>query len=424
MGTRIVCHIDLDAFFAGVEEKLDPSLKGKPVLVAAGPIGRGAVACPSYPARKLGVKTGMSVREALAIIPSAIVISANYEEYQKASEKILSILYRFTPDIEPISLDESFFELTHIQNRWASPYDAVKEIQDAIWDEVGLSASFGVSSGKALAKIASDFQKPRGITVVPFGEEAEWIASIPVKNVPGVGYATQKKLLDKDVHVCVDLLKLNPSVLHTMLGQVHGTYLWELAHGKDERRLQQRSDAKSISHQSTLQKSTRDFDYVESLFLYIAERCIWRMRTAQLATREISIFLRYSDQTHESLIRRLVQRTQTDSALLDLVLEMTHEIRRKNKRVPVSFVGLRIADLVRVQPQMDLFAAENSRKEQLADTLQHIRERFGNKVIATARTYNLHREYRLAQAGISFSVARIDKESLNVPKNDEKPGTP
>ncbi|HZK76327.1 MAG TPA: DNA polymerase IV, partial [Candidatus Kapabacteria bacterium] len=164
---RIICHLDMDAFFASVEEKHDPSLKGKPVLVAAGPIGRGAVASCNYVARRLGVKTGMSTQEAIRNFPEAVVVRANYEWYQEASEQILRIIYRFTPDVEPLSLDEAFFELTHVQSAaadWHDPLTTAQAIQKTIDEELGLGASIGISSGKALAKIASDFKKPHGIT--------------------------------------------------------------------------------------------------------------------------------------------------------------------------------------------------------------------------------------------------------------------
>ena len=407
---RIICHLDMDAFFASVEEKHDPSLRGKPVLVAAGPVGRGAVASCNYVARRLGVKTGMSTQEAIRNFPNAVVVRANYEWYQEASEQILRIIYRFTPDVEPLSLDEAFFELTHVSHRWPDPLAAAEAIQKTIDEELQLGASIGVSSGKALAKIASDFKKPHGITVVPFGYEMDWIDPLPIEAVPGVGSATHRKLSELGVVTCGDICKLSLGMLHKRLGHVHGNYLWNLAHGIDERPLTKRGAAKSISHQSTLQTTTSDKDYVESLLLYIAERCLWRLRKSEMKTRSLSIYMRFADQRYAQRISHLKYATQSEQIIFPLVSEMVHAIWASNPKPRVTFIGVHLSDFQPATPQEILFVDDAEKKERLSRAMSGIREKFGAPIITSARTFGLHHSYRLAQAGLSFTVMKVEEE--------------
>lgn len=426
---RIICHLDMDAFFASVEEKHDPSLRGKPVLVAAGPVGRGAVASCNYVARRLGVKTGMSTQEAVRNFPNAVVVRAHYDWYQEASEQILRIIYRFTPDVEPLSLDEAFFELTHVQNRWPDPYAAAEAIQRTIESELGLGASIGISSGKALAKIASDFKKPHGITQVPFGYEMDWIDPLPIEAVPGVGYATHRKLSELGIVTCGDLCKLSLGLLHKRLGKVHGNFLWNLVRGVDERPLQKRGAAKSISHQSTLQETTSDKEYVESLLLYIAEHCLWRLRKDGMKTRSLSIYMRFADQRYAQRVSHLKEATQSEQIIFPIVSEMTRAIWVSNPRPRVTFIGVHLSDFQPALPQEELFLDETEKKERLSRALSGIREKFASltssgsatraPIISSARTFGLHRSYRLAQAGLSFTVMKVaEEESVKMNKHD------
>jgi DNA polymerase-4 len=404
----ILCHLDMDAFFASVEEKHDPSLRGKPVLVCAGPVGRGAVASCNYVARRLGIKTGMSTQEAIRLFPQAVPVRANYEHYQEASEQILRIIYRFTPDVEPLSLDESFFEFTHVPRWRDDPLAAAQAIQRAIDEELQLSSSIGIASGKVLAKIGSDFKKPHGITVVPFGYEQDWIATLPVEAVPGVGHVTERKLKELGIEVCGDICSMAPGVLRKLFGQVHGNFLWNMAHGRDTRPLTKRGAAKSISHQSTLQKTTSDKDYVESLLLYIAERCLWRLRTSEMNTRSLSIYMRFADQRFAQRAIHLKIPTQSEQVIFPLVSAMTQEIWNVNPRPRVTFIGVHLSDFQPVTPQEELFLDGTEKKERLSRTMGSLREKFHAPIITSARTFGLHHSYRLSQAGLSFSTATVE----------------
>jgi DNA polymerase-4 len=410
---RIICHLDMDAFFASVEEKHDPSLRGKPVLVCAGPVGRGAVAACNYVARRLGIKAGMSTQEAIRMFPQAVPVRANYERYQEASEQILRVIYRFTPDVEPLSLDESFFEFTHVPRWRDDPLAAAQAIQKAIDDEIDLSSSIGIASGKVLAKIGSDFKKPHGITVVPFGYEQDWIATLPVEAVPGVGYATEKKLKERGMMLCGDICSTSLGMMRNLFGNVHGSFLWNMAHGRDARPLTKRGAAKSISHQSTLQRTTSDKDYVESLLLYIAERCLWRLRTSGMKTRSLSIYMRFADQRFAQRMAHLKVPTQSEQVIFPIISEMTREIWASNPKPRVTFIGVHLSDFQLATPQEELFTDGTEKKERLSRAMSRLREKFHSPVVTSARTFGLHHSYRLSQAGLSFSTASVEAKEAS-----------
>jgi len=278
--------------------------------------------------------------------------------------------------------------------------------------------------------MASDFKKPHGITMVPFGYEMDWIDTIPIDAVPGVGHATHKRLTELGVVTCGDICKLSLGLLHTLFGQVHGTFLWNLAHGRDERPLSKRGPGvharpKSISHQSTLQNTTSDKDYVESILLYIAERCLWRLRAARMRTRGISIFMRFAEEGatrsyggfsvgasagHAGRTMHFKQGVQSEQIVLPIVANMTREIWRAHPRPRIDFVGVRLFDFQPVREQEELFVNDAVKKETLSRVLGNIREKFGPKIVTSARTFTLHHSYRLSQAGLSFSVQSIEEE--------------
>jgi len=241
----------------------------------------------------------------------------------------------------------------------------------------------------------------------------------PVEAVPGVGYATQRKLTEHGVRVCGDICGMNLGLLHKQFGQVHGGFLWNLAHGRDARQLMKRGAAKSISHQSTLQRTTTDKDYVESLLMYIAERCLWRLRTAQMRTRSFSIYMRFADQRYGQRVTHLKNGTQSEHVILPLISQMTREIWMLNPKPRVTFVGVHLSDFQPATPQGELFFDDTEKKERLSRAMGSLREKFGSPVITSARTFGLHHSYRLSQAGLSFSVATVEeKEAAEMAKRE------
>ncbi|HWF43617.1 MAG TPA: hypothetical protein VG537_03145, partial [Candidatus Kapabacteria bacterium] len=189
-----------------------------------------------------------------------------------------------------------------------------------------------------------------------------------------------------------------------------GSYLWNIAHGIDERPLAKRGAAKSISHQSTLQQTTSDKDYVESLLLYIAERCLWRLRKSDMKARSFSIYMRFADQRFAQRVFHLKHATQSEQIVFPIISEMTREIWRSNPRPRVTFIGVHLGDFEPALPQEELFVDDTEKKERLSRAMGKLREKFGGPILTSARTFGLHHSYRLSQAGLSFTVMKVEDD--------------
>jgi DNA polymerase-4 len=210
---RTILHVDLDAFFAAVEQRDRPELRGKPVIVGGDPSGRGVVSAASYEARKFGVHSAMSLREAIRRCPDGVFLPVDGRRYQQASREVMAILRRFTPQVEPISIDEAFLDVTGSRPLFGDGPEIAAAIKAAIRDDVGLTASVGVASTKLVAKIASDLQKPDGLVVVAPGDEAAFLAPLPISRLWGVGEKTAVALQDYGVRTIGDLAAIAPDVL-------------------------------------------------------------------------------------------------------------------------------------------------------------------------------------------------------------------
>jgi DNA polymerase-4 len=228
--------------------------------------------------------------------------------------------------------------------------------------------------------------------------------------VPGIGFATQRKLNELGVYQCGDICKLTLGLLHNVFGQVHGSFLWNMAHGRDDRPLTKRGAAKSISHQSTLQRTVTDKDYIEALLMYIAERCLWRLRAADQKTRSIMIYMRFADQRYAKRATHLKVCTQSEHVILPLISDMTREIWREYPRPRVTFVGVHLSDFQLDRQQEELFFDDAEKKERLSRVMGKLREKFHSPVITSARTFGLHHSYRLSQAGLSFSTRSVEEK--------------
>src|SRR6186713_681542 len=227
---RTILHVDLDAFFAAVEQRDRPELQGKPVIVGGVPPGRGVVSAASYEARVYGVHSAMSVTEAYRRCPHGVFLPVDGRRYQQASRDVMAVLRRFTPQVEPISIDEAFLDVTGSRELFGDGATIARLIKDAVRDEVGLTASVGVASTKLVAKIASDLRKPDGLVVVPPGEEAGFLAPLPIARLWGVGEKTAVVLADYGVRTIGDLAALSGDVMEGRFGK-HGASLAERARG-------------------------------------------------------------------------------------------------------------------------------------------------------------------------------------------------
>ena len=274
---RTILHVDLDAFFAAVEQRDRPELRGKPVIVGGGgPGDRGVVSTASYEARKFGVRSAMPLRTAAALCPHGIFVPVNGRRYQAESRRVMAILRRFTPLVEPVSIDEAFLDVTGTEALWGPGETVARMIRQAIVDETQLTISVGVATTKLVAKIASDLRKPDGLVVVAPGTEATFLAPLPIARLWGVGPQMGAALREYGVATLGDLAALPVDLLVRRFGK-HGATLHERALGVDDDPVADSGAAKSISHEHTFEVDTNDADVLERTLLGMADGVAGRL---------------------------------------------------------------------------------------------------------------------------------------------------
>jgi DNA polymerase-4 len=260
---RCIFHIDLDAFFVSVEQALNPELKGKPVIVGGDPERRGVVASASYEARPFGIHAGMPLSKARRLCPQAIFIRTNFSRYREASNKFMEILADFSPDIEPLGLDEAYLDVTGCVEPYGSPRKLARAIKERINKELNITASVGIGTCKVVAKIASALCKPDGLLEIAPGEEQPFLNPLPLAKLPGVGEKTEQSLKEMGITTIGELASLSLDTITRRFGAT-GAVLYSYARGIDDREVEAPGEAKSISQQLTFARDTLDRNFLEA----------------------------------------------------------------------------------------------------------------------------------------------------------------
>lgn len=327
-GDRKIIHVDMDAFYASVEQRDNPRLKGKPLIVGGSADNRGVVASCSYEARRFGVRSAMSSRRALSLCPSAVIVRPRMERYKEVSRQIRALFYAVTPLVEPLSLDEAYLDVTQNLLGEVSATRLAQLLRRQIKTQLGLTASAGVGPNKFIAKVASDLRKPDGLTVIPPAQAEEFVATLPVEKFWGVGPATAKKLHAHGIKFGRDIRGLPPGSLQAWFGKF-GLFLHRLAHAEDERVVSPDRESKSRGSETTFSKDVRDLVQleatIEELSQDVAEslekigragRCIvLKVKYANFSTitRSRTVSASTSDPKEIAAIAKELLRTSTDA---------------------------------------------------------------------------------------------------------------
>jgi DNA polymerase-4 len=371
---RVVLHVDMDAFYAAVEQRDRPELRGRPVVVGADPRGRGVVAAASYEARRFGIHSAMPIGRAYRLCPTAAFLRVDMEKYARESERIMAILAAFTPLVEPLSLDEAFLDVGASQALHGSGVEIARKIRARIRSDVGLTASAGVAPNKFLAKIASDLEKPDGLVEVRLGGEAVFLRDLPLRRLWGVGPSAERELAGMGIRVIGDLVRLGRSRLEARLG-ASGVHLWELAQGIDDRPVVPWHDPKSIGAEETFDRDTRDVARIRATLLGQADRVATELRAVGLRGRTVTLKLRFSD-------FRTLTRRATDEAPTSDGGEIFRRAWLAFSRIPrsqaVRLVGLSASGLVAANDprQLPLFERPD-RTDRIGRLTDEVRSRFG-----------------------------------------------
>lgn len=382
MATRVrqIIHLDMDAFYASVEVLDNPELKGKPVIVG-GPKQRGVVSAASYEARKFGVHSALPTAQAMALCPQGFFLPVRMARYKEVSDQIFEIFHRFTPLVEPLSIDEAFLDVTASQQLFGPAEAIARRIKNVVREDIGLTVSAGVAPSKLVAKIASDLNKPDGLTVVPEGKVRQFLAPLPIERLWGVGKVTQKDLSLLNVKTMGDLSRLPKDLLQRRFGQ-QGLQLYFLSKGIDDREVQPERKAKSIGREETFPEDIREKERAGKELLALSHRVAKRLRRHKAAGQTITLKVTYHDFTR--ITRSLTVPAATDDGrkiyrvCLDL-LEKT-EIGKKSIRL----LGIYLSHLTKPgEGQLFLFDQNNGFKKgaKLNNALDAIQEKYGDQAI-------------------------------------------
>ncbi len=374
---RTIFHLDLDAFFVSVERRLDPSMKGKPVIVGGDPkFGRGVVAACSYEARAFGLHSAMPIRTAYRLCPHGVYIHGSHGEYSYFSKAVKNILKQYAPVIEKASIDEFYMDFTGCQNVYGSLFAFASFLQKEIWRKLSLPCSIGIGSNKTIAKIGSDCMKPQGITYIMPGMEKEFLAPMPVETIPGVGKVTLKDLHSKGIYRICDITNLPQDYFAAAYGK-YGIDLYRKANGGGSEYLTLGREQKSISHERTFKDVTSKQYLNEKLFKLTGKAC-QELRDKGWEASTINIKLRYSD--FKTLTRsKTIKPTDDDKIVFDVAWNMM--MKAYTRRVAVRLIGVGLSRFNKFSEQEELFELEEIKRKKMLRAVNIIRSHYGYDII-------------------------------------------
>ena len=423
---RWIMHVDMDAFFASIEQLDHPEYEGHPVIVG-GLSSRGVVATCSYEARKFGVHSAMPISRAKKLCPDGIYVYPRMDRYKEVSHQIFSIMKEFTPYIEPLSIDEAFLEVSGMSTMYSGPKALGRAIKDRVYEQTGLIISAGLAPNKFLAKLASDLDKPDGLVVIPYGREKEILAPLPIKRIWGVGPHTEKRLkaggfyLMRHIQALPDERSLIPIVGN------QARRIWELANGIDERPVETDRKIQSIGAEETYEEDLTDGSAIELEFRYFANRLSKRLRKRNLLGHTVSIKVRYGDFTTVSRQKRLDTPSDHEHVFFETALLLWNKLMqdKTSKQLkgvtfmdppgPIRLLGLTVSGLDEEVPMQDsLFESPKYETEnKLAGVLDSLESKFGETAVMSGALWQRFHGENGARRKRSELKAAIDAQSTN-----------
>jgi DNA polymerase IV len=386
---RVIMHVDMDAFFAAIEQRNNPELRGKPVIVGGPPGSRGVVSTCSYEARRYGVHSAMPIAQAVRLCPDGVFLTVDPSAYSFAAKQIKAIFLRFAPAVQVVSVDEAFIDITGSLRHYGSPREVALQIKRTVYREIGITCSVGIGPNKLIAKLGSGLEKPDGLTII-FGEDIEKrLYPLPVGRLWGVGPVTEKHLTSKGINTIGDLARVDARQLQRDLG-VKSVYLAGLARGVDDSIVlddNSRPDEKSISHEYTFDRNNFDLNQIHAMILALTEKVVVRMQKGEWLAGTVALRVRFSD--FKTITRQKAVREPTED--LRAIFQTARGLLPSKDVVSqgVRLIGVRVLHMVHrhSENQSELFDSPISRKSRnLGDTIKQLRDRFGDTIIMRAGT--------------------------------------
>jgi len=396
-----IVHVDADAFFASVEQVLNPRLRGKPVLV-----GRGCVASASYEAKALGVKTAMGFREALGICSKAIVVPGQYEYYADFAERLRRILETYTPAVETAALDDFYLDFAGTERLYPDYRGTLVRLQMEILKNTGLSVSIGAACTRVVASIASRLERPRGFRMVAPGEEEAFLTPLPVERLHGIVRIHARALAERGIATIGQLRRVPKAALRTAFGEAVGLQIWERARGLDGREVLRPSTPKSVSRETTIEGGTIDTEFLSGLIEYLTERIGSTLREYGKQARTIGLRLRYVDHFSAHQAVRLSKPTNGERELLAAAKELFGKLFMR--RVAVRLAGVSVTNLEAGHQQNELFDTR-ARGWHLNREMDRVRDRLGWNAVFYGKGLALREHYATKPNGFVLSTPCLSR---------------
>ena len=384
MDNRIILHIDMDAFFISVEQRDNPSLRGKPAAVC-GSLSRSVVTSATYEARPYGIRAGMSIQEAKRRCPPLILVKGDHSKYTETASRIFSILKKYTPLVEVASIDEAYLDITQSLLLFQSPLHIAQLIKDQICEKEELTCSIGVAPNKLLAKLGSALKKPDGLVVIQKGDVEGILRDLPVSKLYGIGPKLTEALNSVGIFTCGQLGRFPVPVLSKKFGVI-GERLHEMGLGLDDSPVvpfDEEGEAKSISHSVTLEEDTSDPKLLRKVLLQLSERVSRRMRRERFYGKRIAVTVRYSDFFTFSKQKTLSKWIASGNEIFQQAFEIFQSISHPK---PIRLLGVGVSQLKKEWCQLDLFE-KREKKDNLLKAMDHVNERFGDWTLTWAGLY-------------------------------------
>lgn len=381
---RTILHLDLDAFYCSVEETQNPDLRGKPFAVGGKPNERGVVASCSYAARALGIRSAMPMSRAIKLCGNLIIVSGRHNLYREVSSQVMEKLHSLTALVEQISIDEAFLDISDINQ---SPAHLALDLQTGIKNELHLPSSIGIASNKLVAKIATEVGKkankksnepPFGLTIVPAGDEARFLAPLPADMLWGVGPKTSARLTELGVHTIGDIASWPEKEMTRLFGE-NGRDLWRHAQGIDDRPIMTESETKSISQETTFNVDVRDDKSIEKTLREQSTEVARQLRKNDLAGKTVKLKIRWPDFT--TITRQVTLPTSTDSGddIIKAALKLLHTVRKPNQAV--RLIGVGVSGIGAPVRQLSLWDVGSEKSRKLQEVVDSLQEKYGKDVI-------------------------------------------
>ncbi|MCT2583810.1 DNA polymerase IV [Actinophytocola gossypii] len=380
-----ILHADLDAFYASVEQRDDPRLRGRPVIV-----GGGVVLAASYEAKFHGVRTAMGGGRALRLCPHAIVVPPRMSAYSAASKAVFDVFRDTTPLVEGISIDEAFLEVGGLRRISGTPREIAERLRGEVLERVGLPITVGVARTKFLAKVASGVAKPDGLLVVPPDGELDFLHPLPVERLWGVGTVTAEKLHARGIATVGQVAAMAESTLVGMLGRASGRHLHALAHNHDPRRVRVGRRRGSIGAQRALGRSPRTRDELVAFLAALVDRTTRRLRAAHRVCRTVVLRLRFADFARVTRSQTLVQATDDTQLILATARRLLHDAMPMIDERGVTLIGVALSNLDRENAVQLVLPFDGGPAGTLDAALDHVRDRFGTAAVTRAAMLNRH----------------------------------